>query len=216
MDGFLVDSHASPHDPMEEWFDVLDPNIAQLFQSQALAIDTTQLAARTLQLIGDERLRASMAAAGRNKVGRDYRWSRVLARYEALWDDLASEAARVGVVRSPTASNPFNLGPSALCSHYASHVLRPAQRVAATTRTLDEAAYNEASLILRPALLQRLLSAAGDGASLGDLVASSQAPEGHAWCALTWLLKYGLLRILATAVQAPPEPSDYLPDSGGH
>src|SRR5262249_26153719 len=64
VDGFLIDSYASPTDPMEEWFDLLDPNIAQLFQSQGVALDTRQLADRLLALIGDEAMRARMSAAG--------------------------------------------------------------------------------------------------------------------------------------------------------
>jgi glycosyltransferase involved in cell wall biosynthesis len=193
VDGFLIDSYASPSDPMEEWFDLLDPNIAQLFQSQGVAIDPAQLAARTLQLIGNDGLRASMAAAGRNKIGRDYRWSRVIARYEAVWDQLAAEAARVGIVQGPTAANPFNLGPASVFSHYASHTLRPDRRVTATRQALDDTPYTETSPILRPALLHALLSGARGGASLDALVASAGAPADHAWYALTWLIKYGLL-----------------------
>jgi len=196
VDGFLIDSYASPADPMEEWFDLLDPNIAQLYQSQGVAIDPSQLAARTLQLIGDEGLRASMAAAGRSKIDREYRWSRVIARYEAVWDDLAAEAARVVPMQWPTTANPFNLGPASVFSHYASHALRPEQHVVASTTTLDDAPYNETSLILQPALLQRLLALAADGARLADLVSSARVPEGHAWYALTWLVKYGLLTLV--------------------
>ncbi len=98
VDGFLIDSYASPIDPMDEWFDLLDPNIAQLFQSQGVAIDTEQLAERLLELIGDERCARAMASAGRAKVDREFRWSQVIARYEATWDRLSAEAARTGIV----------------------------------------------------------------------------------------------------------------------
>jgi len=195
VDGFLIDSYASPVDPMAEWFDILDPNISQLFQSQGVAIDTEQLAARLLQLIGDEGLRAKMGAAGRAKVAREYRWSRVIARYEAVWDELAAEAARVGIVQPQSAANPFNLGPGTIFFHYASHTLRPEQRVIATTATLDDAPYNEVTPVLQTALLERILTKAQRGASVANLVASAKAPEDHAWYAITWLLKYGLLRL---------------------
>jgi hypothetical protein len=208
VNGFLIDSYGSPSDPMEEWFDLLDPNIAQLFQSQGVAIDPAQLAARTLQLVGDDGLRASMGAAGRRLVQRDYLWSRVIARYETVWDELAAQASRVGVVHPPTRANPFNLGPATVFPHYPSHALRPEQRVVATARTLDDAPYNEVSLILQPALLQRLLTAAGDGASLGALAAAAHAPEGHAWYALSWLLKYGLLGFAEALIQESTDPSD--------
>jgi hypothetical protein len=160
-----------------------------------VALDPRQLAERTLQLIGDDGLRASMGSAGRSKVGREYRWSRVIARYEAVWDRLATEAARAGIVRAPEAENPFNLGPRAVFSHYASHALQSGQQVVAATRTLDDTPYNETSLILRPALLQALLTQARESASLEALVASVDAPGGHAWYAVTWLIKYGLLSL---------------------
>jgi hypothetical protein len=101
----------------------------------------------------------------------------------------------VGVVPTLAAANPFNLGPAAVFSHYASHAFRPEQRVAASTQTLDDTPYTEVSRVLPPALLQQLLTAAGDGASLVDLVSSAQVPADHAWYALTWLIKYGLLRL---------------------
>jgi hypothetical protein len=91
--------------------------------------------------------------------------------------------------------NPFNLGPQSIFSHYASQALQPSQRVTAATGELDDAPYNEISVILRPALLERLLAGARDGASLGELVASANAPPGYAWYAVTWLLKYGLLQL---------------------
>ena len=37
------------------------------------------------------------------------------------------------------------------------------------------------------------MGAVGDGASIGALVSSAQMPKGHAWYAVTWLLKYGRL-----------------------
>lgn len=195
VDGFLIDTYRSPVDPMAEWFDLLDPNIAQLFQSQGVAIDMGQLARRVLQLVGDEELRSTMAAAGRAKIGRAYRWSRVIARYEDRWDRLAAEASRAGIVRAPEPEHPYNLGPGSLFSHYASHTLRPDERVTAVTQAVDDMPYTETVPILRPALLQALLSGARDGASLDTLVASADAPPEQAWYALTWLVKYGLLTL---------------------
>jgi len=195
VDGFLIDSYGSPSDPMDEWFDLLDPNISQLFQSQGVAIDTAQMADRLLQLVGDEGLRTSMGAAGRRKVGREYRWSRIIARYEETWDRLSAEALKTGIVPAPTPQNPFNLGPGAIFPHYASHTLHSEQRVVAATATLDDAPYNETGPILRTALLEALLARAQGGASLADLMASTDAPASHAWYGLTWLLKYGLLRL---------------------
>jgi glycosyltransferase involved in cell wall biosynthesis len=196
VDGFLIDTVASPLDPMQEWFDLLDPGIAQLFQSQGVAVDTEQLAARLLALIADEPLRERMARAGRTKVARYYRWSRVIARYEANWDLLAAEAARTGLVAPRTLDNPFNLGPQQVFPHYASHALDPARHVIATGAPLDEHPYNETTIVLTPGLLDRLMALAQREVSVADLVSSAGAPPAHAIYAVVWLLKYGLLMYL--------------------
>jgi glycosyltransferase involved in cell wall biosynthesis len=196
VDGFLISSYCTPADPMDEWFDLLDPDIAQMFQSQGVAVDTAELAARTLQLISDDGLRASMAEAGRAKVRREYRWSHVIARYEAVWDSLSADAARAGIVRPAAARNPYNLGPATVFSHYASHPLTPGRRVKATTAALDDVPYNETATLLQTELLQRLLTRAQDGATLANLVTTAKAPEAQAWYAVTWLLKYGLLKFV--------------------
>jgi glycosyltransferase involved in cell wall biosynthesis len=195
VDGFLIDSYNSPCDPMAEWFDLLDPNIAQLFQSQGVAIDMGQLARRVLQLVGDEGLRTTMGAAGVRKVDREYRWSRVIARYEDTWDRLAAEAARVGIVGARAPDNAFNLGGGVVFSHYASSVLEPDRLVVATSEALDDTPYNETSVILRPALLAALLARAREGATIAQMTASVDAPAGHASYAATWLFKYGFLRV---------------------
>jgi glycosyltransferase involved in cell wall biosynthesis len=193
VDGFLIDTVSSPVDPMNDWFDLLDADIAQLFQSQGVAVDTDQLAARLLALIDDEGLRERIAKAGRAKVACDYRWSRVIARYEAAWNLLASEAARTGIVRPRAPRNPFDIGPQTVFPHYSSHTLDPSRRVIATSTTIDDSPYNETAIVLTPALLARLLRLAQRETSVGDLVRSADAPEGHAAYAVVWLLKYGLL-----------------------
>jgi glycosyltransferase involved in cell wall biosynthesis len=123
MDGFLVDTIVSPVDPMEEWFDLMDPNIAQLFQSQGVAVDMEQLADRVLRLAHDDDLRASMGRAGRAKVEREYRWSRVIERYEEGWDRLAADAQATNIVRPAEADNPYNVASARMFAHYATREL---------------------------------------------------------------------------------------------
>lgn len=59
-DGFLIDTYWCEADPVDEFFDLMDPNVAQLLQAQNVAIDLPQLADRTLRLIADETLRGDM------------------------------------------------------------------------------------------------------------------------------------------------------------
>jgi hypothetical protein len=45
-------------------------------------------------------------------------------------------------------------------------------------------------------LLERLLAAAQRGATLGEIVARSRASDASVWYDVSWLLKYGLLRLM--------------------
>jgi hypothetical protein len=218
VNGFLIDTYASPADPMEEWADLLDPDIAQLFQSQGVALDLDQLTNRLLRLVIDEPLRAAMGAAGRLAASRDYRWSRVIARYEAMWDRLFDEADRAGIAPATTERNPYGLGPRQLFSHYPSHTLTPDCRVMATASEVDVTPFNETSLVLRPALLRAIVAASQEGATLEDLTAAVGAPVDHTTYATAWLLKYGALRVVtrsAESIQEATTATDYLPELGG-
>ena len=197
VDGFLIDSYASPIDPMDEWFDLLDPNIAQLFQSQGVAIDTGQLAERLLELIGDEALRAKMAAAGRAKVDREYP---VEPGDRPLRSDVGSSRRRRR--RAPASCRPPSPATRSTSDRDRSFPItrrtrfEPGQRVIghdrrrSTTRRTTRPAWCSGPRCSRPSSPGRR-----DGASLEELVASADAPRAHAWYAVTWLLKYGLLRL---------------------
>lgn len=191
VDGFLVDTDWSDHDPVGEWFDLMDPDIAQLFQAQSVAVDLEQLGDRLLRLIGDSDLRRSMGRAGTAKVGREYRWSRVIGRYEREWARLRAEAERAERVEVEV--NPYCLGSNRIFSGYPSRQLLATDRVRATGAILDEAPYNETALVLSPRLLLALLDAAREPASVEDLVASVDASEDDGWFAVQWLLKCGAL-----------------------
>ena len=125
-----------------------------------------QLADRVLRLIADEALRVEMGRRGREKVDREYRFSAIVRRYESLWDDLAREAARVGLP-SP-AVNPYNFGAARLFNHYATRTIAPDDRLVATAAAAIaagraphiDAAYNETRPLLHDALAAMIHAAA--------------------------------------------------------
>jgi len=195
VDGFLVETLVSPEDPMEEWFDLMDPNVAQLFQSQGVAVDMEQLADRVLRLAHDDALRASMGRAGRAKVEREYRWSRVIERYEECWDRLAANARATGIVRPAEADNPYNVASARMFAHYASRELGRGDCLVASSARSMEAPYPEIQALLDPKTLAEIAEQARDGGSAGDLAASVRGLYST-----TWLLKCGRLRRL----DAPP------------
>jgi glycosyltransferase involved in cell wall biosynthesis len=191
VDGFLVDTWWGGEDPMGEWFDLMDPDIAQLFQSQGVAVDLEQLGDRLLTLVADPARRTAMGRAGRAKVAATYRWSRVIAAYERTWSRLRREVGE----RAPeaTGENPYCLGPSQAFLGYASRQLEPGTRLRAVSRTLDEAPYNEtAPLLVRP-LLQAVLNATEESTTVECLLKAVRAPADRVMFAVRWLLKYGFL-----------------------
>ena len=129
VDGFLVDTYGGGWALADEWFDVTDPQIAQLQQSQSVAVDLDQLVDRILRLVADRELRRTMGAAGRARVDAEFRWSRIIARYEAMWDRLAVQAQTTGL--PPAADHAYNFGPGRAFAHYPSRPLTATHRLLA-------------------------------------------------------------------------------------
>lgn len=191
VDGFLVDTWWSGHDPMGEWFDLMDPDIAQLFQAQGVAIDLDRLADRLLSLVGDPSRRAAMGRAGQAKVLSTYRWSRVIAAYERVWSQLRREVG--SRAPEPAGENPYALGPTQTCGGYASRRLEASTRLRASAQPLDEAPYNETAPLLATPLLEAVLDAAARPTTVAGVVEAVQAPADRVMFAVRWLLKYGFL-----------------------
>jgi glycosyltransferase involved in cell wall biosynthesis len=196
-DGWLIDTWWSDRDPMEEWFDLLDPDISQLFQAQGVAIDLDQLADRLLTLIASPTRRSEMGRAGRAKVERQYRWSRVIPRYQDVWAQLRQQAGSCGP--SGPVTNPYCLGPNRVFGGYASHVLEPGTIVRATAPVVDEAPYNETGVLVDSALCQRMIELAATPTRVDELVAAAAVENGRGWYAIQWLLKYGFLAAVQPA-----------------
>ena len=196
IDGFLIDTVSNACNPMDDWFDLLDPNIAQLYHSQGIAVDQQQLARRVLELVINPDLRFTFGASGKAKVTQHYVWSRVVCQYEKMWDVLAESAADTGLPRTPAAGNAFALAPSGVFSHYSSHTLNAQDRVRAVVSTLDDTPYNECTTLLTPRLLNALLAGAQQCATLQSIVENADFPEDHGRYGVAWLLKYGFLELI--------------------
>ena len=194
IDGYLITTYAAPSHPLDQLFDLVDPNVSQLLQAQALAIDLDELGDRIARLATDASLRRAMGEAGRAKVGAAYRFSSIIRRYENLWDDLAAEAR----ARDPEAATapPVDLEPTTLFRHYPSRRLEPTDTVVATRDAPLDPPYTEAAPLLDQAWLGSLVSAASEPIRIHDLLNRSAKSRSHTWFAVVWLIKYGALRVL--------------------
>jgi glycosyltransferase involved in cell wall biosynthesis len=204
VDGFLVDTWWCEADPLAGLGDLMDPNVAQLIQAQSVAIDLEQLADRLATLIADEPRRLAMGAAGRTKVRDRFRASAVIRQYEALWDELAADAARLADWRTvPAATTPgpdspaidaAALSPAGVFRAYPTRFLSPADAVVIVPGVAIDPPYRDVAPLLDPTLLAAVCARCASPAPIGDLVAlAPQAARG--WFAVLWLLKYGVLRL---------------------
>jgi len=193
VDGFLVDSYGCSADPLAEIFDLMDPELAELFEAQKIAIDMEQLARKLIELIHNDSLRAAMGEAGREKVLREYAFSKIIARYEQRWDELFLEASEAGlpeVERSPRLPDQ-----SRIFGHFVARTLQPTDRVVAQTSARLGPSYDEVSVLLKGAELEAMLQASRNAIRVADLLATMDLPEERGWFMVMWLLKNNLLRI---------------------
>jgi glycosyltransferase involved in cell wall biosynthesis len=205
VDGLLVDTLWCEADPLAGLGDVMDPNVAQLIQAQSVAIDTEQLADHVGALIADESRRLTMGEAGRARVRDRFRTSAVVRQYEAWWDELAADAARLDDWRAPRpaapaaapeAIDPAALSPSSIFRAYPTGFLSPGDTVATVAGVAIDPPYSDAAVLLDRGLLEAIRDRCATPALVRDVVALA-AIEARGWFAVMWLLKYGVLRVAA-------------------
>jgi glycosyltransferase involved in cell wall biosynthesis len=191
IDGFLIDTIGLEADPAAEWFHLLDQNLAQLLQSQTVAIDLEQCADRVLTLVHDDALRARMGRNAFERADGHFRISRMIARYEALWAELAD---RPVPATDRAARNPWSLDPGRVFGHYVSSVLADDLVVEAAPSGQDEAPYGDVAVFLPLELVPPVLETAARPERVGTLRARFGAGVPAFDFLLVWLLKYGVLR----------------------
>ena len=193
IDGFLIDTYWCEADPFTELFDLMDPELSQLFQAQSVAIDIDQLTDRLIQLIHDDSLRQSMGESARQKVSGEFLFSQIIRRYEKCWDELYLEAQDQRL--SQAQQNPYELSQSRTFSHYVSQILHPSARVIATGRSTLPQPYDEVRSLFDEDVLGKLLRHSGSETSIVDLIERTQLPQPIGWFAVMWLIKYDLLKV---------------------
>jgi glycosyltransferase involved in cell wall biosynthesis len=193
VDGFLIDSYGCAADPLSELFDMMDPDIGELFEAQKIAIDSGQLSERLIALIHNDSLRAAMGENGRKKVEREFVFSRIIGRYEQRWEELYREAQETGL--PPADETACDADQSRIFGHYVSRTIEPGDRVVAQPARSLSASYNEVSVLLNGDQIQMLLDSARDPIRVQDLLARTKLPSDRGWFMVMWLLKNDFLRL---------------------
>lgn len=192
--------------------------------AQSVAVDVRALRQAIVRLLEDEPLRRAMSERSRERAVRLYGWPAIVARYEALWSELADDAR--ASTHQPERALDYVRPPYARAfAHYPSRMLDDASALRLTDRgraLLSGAAarlsgsapdgaelplhYNRDWHYLDVALLQRVLRGIvaldqqGEPMSLGRLAAvitksTPGARDAALRCAL-WLLKYGYVELV--------------------
>jgi len=196
IDGFLIDTYLSSMDPLAELFDLMDPNINQLFQAQAVAVDMDQLYEKVMLLIENAELRKTMGEIGRNKVHREFLWSRIIRKYENLWNKLTREASNLGL---PSANlNPYNFNQYQIFGHYVSRHLLLIDQVKSSHLPIEGVIpYEEILSLINPKTVTLIQALAENQISVQDIIERSELPVEIAWFSITWMIKYNLLQVVS-------------------
>jgi glycosyltransferase involved in cell wall biosynthesis len=194
-----------PQSPLlaREWLD-------HTVWAQSVAVDTESLLLRLNELVAQPALRQQMGEASRARALREYAWPVIIARYEALWQELSERAHRDQQAARPEAT--YSDTPLwRAFSHYATRALRPDESLRLTAagrdvvdgeRLLPASHHAELCSASLAGDALRLCAEAGTCCSLEDI--EKQASALHR-CDVSrvrrhvlWLLKHGLLSLAST------------------
>jgi glycosyltransferase involved in cell wall biosynthesis len=180
------------------------------FTSQFVAIDPAACAAAYARLIEDEALRRKMGEAARQRAVAEFDWRVVVARYQALWAELAE--IRKSAVESapripPQPANPSRADPYQAFASYATAslaagdrvALAPGAGIAAFDAIVGHALVAFAEKVNPPrAEMHRIIETIGrEGEVAVGTLARDWPEDRRAFYirSLIWLAKLGLVRI---------------------
>lgn len=178
--------------------------------AQCTAVDIEAAAAAIAQLAENGVLRRRMGAAGRRRAEATYGWGRIIARYQALWSDLALLRGSAPALGARDAArqtvHPDFPDLFALFSSHPSRPLGPGTKVRLTDAdphtTLDMLRRQALAAMARPILLDdfqvdRLVEHLRAGeASVETLLAElPNASANDTMRSLMWLAKYGVVAL---------------------
>jgi glycosyltransferase involved in cell wall biosynthesis len=190
-----------------------EPAEDHLVVAQSVVVDMDVLVEQVQQLIDNPALGQRMGAASRRRAEQVYSWSRVVARYEALWQELSEQAVREPEVAFAGGSY-ADLAYGTVFAHYTTASWNEERSLGLTAlgesllagqRGLP-AHYNDAWQYLDMELMKRILagfahaSRTGRSLTLQRIVAvltksrPQQREQARVRRHVAWLIKYGFVR----------------------
>ena len=212
--GFRVPTYASAaEEPWQSLAGVLDPSLLGFYRGQKVAFDFKRFAETLGALAGNEGLCREMGQKAK-KLSRDYLWSRIIPRYEEMWQ-AQHETAQATNGKAAQNSAPPLLVPDhkRVFGHYPTRFLDDQTHVRVSDYCRTRAAENFKPVMyaahgerirfpIMQALMSRLAGAAPDAApALGALI-EEVARDGNLAADIVmhnfdFLLKHGYIEISA-------------------
>ena len=164
------------------------------YLSQHVVVDIDEAADRIATLLSNPELARTMGASGAERAARDYAWSAVYRRYEALWDELAARRKAAGPEHRAASAGALVRPVEALYASFPSRTssLGSRFRVGSTERSALQlsgvrAAMEGALALDRAGMLVDRWSSHGPDGGAAEEATPRAVGELHA------LAKYGLL-----------------------
>lgn len=192
----LADAHAIEIDTYDRYCG---------YASQFVAVDVAAAAEAYRALIADADLRRRLGAAAQAKAAAEFDWRQIIARYQALWGDLA-ERRRAAAESAPArAANhwPARPDPFAAFAAYPSDVIAPGDRLGLGAFPADLAAIAEHPLFafgkyrlrldLCGLILRQVQQAETSLAAIAAML--NEADRRHLPRQAVWLAKIGAISV---------------------
>ena len=176
--------------------------------SQAVAVDVEAMAQAIATLADAPALRRTMGDSGRGRAQRDFDWSTIIERYQALWTELHSQRNQAAAPRPgafPARPEPFRAFASypslALAPDMILSLGRTSPAMIEVFLALPIVAFAGPHLPSAEALQSVVRRVEIGPATVEDILKAgvSAAPDAS-WRGLGWLLKYGFLSLSRPSV----------------
>jgi hypothetical protein len=211
-DGFRIPTYAPAPgmgtDMAFRFFNGLDSYEAYIAgASHLIAVDLDEATRAIVRLVEDPELRRRLGRSAQERARRDFDWSSIIPRYQALWADL--NRVRTTAKRStPMKDNPWRPSPYRFFANYPTEALRP-DMIFAAGKDVDPAAAaafleTPATNFSRyvpptPAEVKEILDRLRTGGPLDSATLTASMPEHRRHSlerGMLWLLKHGFVTLL--------------------
>ena len=201
--GYLIPTTWIDQLELAEMDEIMSSTSLQTLLAQSMVVDLDQMRERLLALVEDPELRRRMGTNGRQKVAQQYLWPIVIARYEALWEQLHDQSRHADFTAQ--AQSRFSNNYLESFSHYPSKRLEgniPVGLTDSGRQCLSSGQtppiYNDVAMLLDQewlAAVMRELDAEGEPITAAELLSRHGDEGNRGRFSLLWAAKYGLLKL---------------------